>query len=148
MKREQAKKALAFVNIIIKIYYDNSHKFINFFKRIIIYFRLHYKYKISGLSNYKLHNQRADPFKILEKIEKLAYRLKFSSIIIIHSIVLIVQLKFGHSTSNSYEKRGNVDSFSMIKADGNNEKADTKVYEIEILFEKKISRGTPHYLIK
>ena len=30
MKRKQIKKTLTFINIIIKIYYNNFHKFINF----------------------------------------------------------------------------------------------------------------------
>ena len=54
MKRKQTEKTLTFINIIIKIYYDNFHKFINFFKKIITYFRLHYEYKILKLINYIL----------------------------------------------------------------------------------------------
>ena len=67
MKRKQIENFIIFVNVIIKIYYNNIHKFINVFKKNIIYLRLHHKYKILKFNNYKLHNQRVDSFKVLKK---------------------------------------------------------------------------------
>ena len=90
MKRKQIENFIIFINVMIKMYYNNVHKFINVFKRNMIYLRLHYEYKISRFNNHKLHNQRIDLFKILKKIKKLTYRLKFSSIMRIYSIISIV----------------------------------------------------------
>ena len=148
IKREQIEKIIVFANIIIKIYYNELYKFINFFKKSLIYFRLYYEYKISKFNNYKLYNQRVGSFKILKKIGKLVYRLKFLLIMIIYSIVSIVQLEFKYFILNSYKRRDNVNLFFVIKIDGSNEKTNTKVYEIEIFFEKKIFRDTLYYLIK
>ena len=145
IKREQIKKALTFINIIIKTYYNESHKPINIFKKNLTYLRLHYEYKISKFINHKLHNQRVDLFKIFEKVEKLIYRLKLSFVIIIYSIVFIAQLEFKYVISNSYKKRVNIDLSFIIKKNGND--SNMKIYEIEIFFKKKI-RNKSYYLIK
>ena len=54
--------------------------------------RLHYSYSIPSV-NPKLSNQRVGPFKVLEKVENLAYRLKLPSIIRIHPVISIIQLE-------------------------------------------------------
>ena len=93
LKREQVKEFIVFVNIMVKIYYDESYMLISLLKESKTYLRLHHDYKISKLVNYKLYNQRVKSFKILEKMGKLAYRLKLSSLMKIHSMIFIAQLK-------------------------------------------------------
>ena len=56
MKREQAEDFLVFVNVIIKTYYDDTHKAFYVIKNNIIYLRLHHDYKVLDFINYKLHN--------------------------------------------------------------------------------------------
>ena len=41
LEREQIKKSLIFINVIIKVYYDKSHKLLNLVKKSIIYLRLY-----------------------------------------------------------------------------------------------------------
>ena len=55
LKREQIEKSLTFINVIIKAYYDKSHKSLNLAKRNIIYLRLHQNYKILNITNHKLY---------------------------------------------------------------------------------------------
>ena len=62
---------------------------INLLKESKTYLRLYHNYKIFKLVNYKLYNQRVKSFKILEKVSKLAYRLKLLSLIKIHSVIFI-----------------------------------------------------------
>ena len=93
LKREQVEEFIVFINIIIKIYYDESYMLISLLKESKTYLRLYYDYKISELVNYKLYNQRVESFKILEKVSKLAYRLKLLSLMKIHSVIFIAQLK-------------------------------------------------------
>ena len=71
---------IIFINVIIKNHYDGSYLIIKFLKGSQIYFRFHYKYLISGI-NPKLFSQKVDLFKIFEKIENLAYRLKLFNVI-------------------------------------------------------------------
>ena len=69
-----------------KTRYDNKHKVINL--KSLTYLRLHYNYFIFDI-NSKLFNQRVDFFKIFNKIENLAYKLKLFKVIRIYSIILI-----------------------------------------------------------
>ena len=89
LKREATKNSIVFANIIIKTYYDNSYKDLSVSRESSIYLRLHHEYKISRIKNYKLHNQRVDLFKILEKVERLIYRLDLSLLIKIYSVILV-----------------------------------------------------------
>ena len=93
LKREQVEEFIAFVNIMIKIYYDESHMSISLLKESKTYLRLYHNYKIPELVNHKLYNQRVESFKILEKVGKLAYRLKLPSLMKIHPMIFIAQLE-------------------------------------------------------
>ena len=93
MKREQIENVIVFVNILIKAYYNKSHIVIKLTRDNITYLRLYHEYEISDLINRKLHHQKIDSFKILEKIKSLIYRLKLSLIIKIYFVVLMTQLK-------------------------------------------------------
>lgn len=148
MKREQAEDALAFANILAKSYYDSSHKPINIPKGSMMYLRLHHGYKIPGLTNHKLHNQRVGPFKVLEKIGKLAYLLELPPVMRMHPVVSVAQLEPGHTLPDPYDRRSNVDPPPVVEDDGIDSDPESKPYEIETLLEKKISRGKAHYLIK
>ena len=55
-KRKATKDFIVFANIIIKTYYNDSHKNLSVSRGNSIYLHLYYKYKISGVKNYKLHN--------------------------------------------------------------------------------------------
>ena len=90
MKRKQIKDAIAFVNILIKIYYNKSHIALRLTRDNITYLRLYHKYGISSLINRKLYYQRIGFFKILEKIRSLIYYLKLSLIIKIHLIMSMI----------------------------------------------------------
>ena len=142
LKREQVEEFIAFVNIMIKIYYDESHMSISLLKESKTYLRLYHNYKIPELVNYKLHNQRVEPFKILEKVSKLAYRLKLPPLMKIYSVIFIAQLKSGKD-ENPYT-RNQVIAMSEIEKDD----IITNIFEIETLLGKQVSRDKTQYLIK
>ena len=113
--------------------------------KFLIYLRLHQNYTIFDLFNRKLFNQRVDSFKILKTVDNnQIYRLQLSSIMKIHLMIFITQLKSATSDSNSYNKKIN-DFFSMI-----NEYVDTNTfsYEIKRLLNKRVIRNKSYYLIK
>ena len=56
MKREQAKDAIIFANILIKTYYDKFYIALKLTRDNITYLRLHHEYEISDLINRKLHH--------------------------------------------------------------------------------------------
>ena len=119
IKRKKAESIMIFANVINKTRYDRHHKIINdvFKFDFMIYFRLHQNYTISNLTNKKLSNQKIDFFKILKSIDKSkqTYRLKLSSVMKIHSIIFIAQLKSIISESNSYNRHVESNSSSIEK---------------------------------
>ena len=79
--RSEVIDAIAFAQMINKYYYDRKHQFL--FMKIDDYalIKLHHDYNISTteILDKKLSQQYIDSFKIFEKIDNLAYRLKLSN---------------------------------------------------------------------
>ena len=77
--RSEIVDVIVFVQMINKYYYDRKHQFL--FMKIDDYalIRLHHEYNILTIDvlNKKLNQQYVDSFKIFEKIDNFAYRLKF-----------------------------------------------------------------------
>ena len=119
IKRKKVESAMIFANVISKTRYDSHHKVISDVLKsdFMIYFRFHQNYTISDLVNKKFSNQKIDFFKILKSIDKFkqAYRLKLSSVMKIHSIIFIAQLKSITSESNSYNRHVDNNSSSIEK---------------------------------
>ena len=88
MKWNQVEKFIIFVNITVKLQYDNSHIKMNIKVKSRIYLKLHNEYKISEI-NEKLTQQRVNSFTVIEKINRLIYKLKLSFTMHIHSIIFI-----------------------------------------------------------
>ena len=145
IKRENVEAAMTFANAISKSRYDQAHRAMKLTSEFLIYLRLHQDYTIPDLFNRKLSNQRVDLFKILKTVDNnQAYRLQLSSIMKIHSVIFIAQLKPTTSDSNPYDKETS-DLPPMI-----DEYADTNApsYEIERLLNKRVTRNKSYYLIK
>ncbi len=138
LKRDQAEESLAFANVMAKAYFDKSHKPLKLAKGSKAYLRLHHGYEIPGIGNRKLHHQRVGPFKILEKIGKLAYRLELPPVMTIHPVVSVVQLEPGSKDEDPYGRPRNINPPHVVETED----------EIEILLEKRISRGKVQYLVK
>ena len=71
--------ATDFVVAKIKIYYDARHTSILLRSDEKTYLQLNKDYKLFDKLNSKLSQQRCESFKILERVERLAYRLELSS---------------------------------------------------------------------
>ena len=79
-----------------KVRYDSQHAPVDLKVGDKAYFRLHHGYTIPGITNHKLSNQRAGPFKIMEKVGNLAYRLRLPPVMKIWSVVSIAQIEPHH----------------------------------------------------
>ncbi len=136
---------MIFANVIMKIRYDKSHKFIKIKLNDNVYLHLHHEYKISDIENRKLTLQRVRSFKILEMIlNDLVCKLTLSSIMKIHSIISIAQLKSVFEDQNLYNRVQN-DESSFIWKKNNQE---TLKYEIEWLIYHFTFWDQRQYLIK
>jgi hypothetical protein len=92
VKRIEADDAMAFANIAIKSRYDKLHKRLRLKAGSQVFLRLHHGYKIPGV-HHKYGNQRVGPFKIIEKVGKLAYRLELPPNMHIHPVVSVAQIE-------------------------------------------------------
>ena len=88
IKRQEAADAMAFANIAVKSRYDKLHKSLRLHEGSLVYLRLHHGYKIPGV-HHKYSNQRVGPFKVLERVGKLAYRLELPPNMHIHPVVSV-----------------------------------------------------------
>lgn len=79
--------------------------------------RLHLGYKVPGVSNHELHSQRIGPFKVLEKVGKLAHRIDLSPLIQMHPVVSVVQLEPSQSIPDPYERTQHHDPPLILYSD-------------------------------
>jgi hypothetical protein len=77
--RNEAENAIAFANAAMKIRLDSTRKQLNLNVENYVYLKLHKGYTQFDLTNRKFSKQRLGSVKILEKIEKLAYKLDIST---------------------------------------------------------------------
>ena len=142
IKREKIEIVMIFVNVINKTRYNLYYKIFDDLFKIdsMMYLRFHQNYTISKLFNKKFFNQKINFFKILKivKIFKQTFRLKLSSIIKIHFVIFIAQLKFVTFDLNSYNKLLKNNSSSIKK---NNFDSKILYYEIKRLLNKRINRN-------
>ena len=141
--------AIDFVAAKVKVYYDARHTSILLRSDEKTYLQLNKDYKLLDKFNSKLSQQQCESFKILERVERLAYRLELSSTWRIHSVVSIAQLELTFVEADSYERfRSHYFDFIEIEDDTN----QYKFYEIEKLIDKRIKRYNKilvtQYLVK
>lgn len=81
--------------MFMKRHYDSKHKPIFFNIGDYISLRLHRGYNIPGLSerNVKIEQQFAGPFKIIERVGQLAYRLELPPAMKVHPVISIAHLE-------------------------------------------------------
>ena len=135
--RKKIEEFINFAQFMKKIRYDQRHLSLEIKFGAKIYFRLHKRYSQLDMRNRKFDKQKMNPIKILEKVKKLAYKLKISESWKIHSIVFIIHLESAPKKNDSYEKEPKESKF--VKTTKNNE---SDVYEIKkIIVKRKIYAG-------
>ena len=145
IKRKDVKAVMTFTNAINKSRYDQAHRVMKLTSEFLIYLRFHQSYTILDLFNRKLFNQRVGSFKILKTVDNnQIYRFQLFSIMRIHSVIFITQLKLITFDSDSYGREIS-DLLSMINKYIN---IDVSSYEIERLLNKRVIRNKSYYLIK
>ena len=84
--------------------YDFHHRFISFNKEDEIFLKLHHEYALFKISNLKFVNQRADPFKILKKIDNLTYKIDVFAYWRIYLVISITQFESAFKNENFYRR--------------------------------------------
>ena len=137
INRDAADKAIAFLNTILKKYYNKKHILLYLKEGSYAYLKLHYRYKIPRLTNRKLSQQRAGPFKVLEKVGNLVYQLELPPTMRIHPVILVAQLELCPQ-DNPYS-RPRLDNPRPVE----NKDPSYPSFEIERLLDRRIVRGAP-----
>ena len=139
IKRKSIEKTIIFVNVMRKLRYDATYINLKLTIDNYAYLYLYNNYTIPNLINKKLYQQRVNSFKILKKIDTLIYRLKLFSIMKIHSIISIAQLKSTLTSNVDLYRcsRSEYPSLIQLKND-NNSKNSIKFYKIERLLNRRI----------
>src|SRR5437763_1078282 len=98
--------------------YDKHHISLLLNFRNLIMLKLHHEYHISDIKNKKLFIQQVNCFSVKQQISLLAYELKLSANMKIHSIMSIINLKFVSSEKDFYNQLYN-DHSSFVKENCN-----------------------------
>lgn len=144
--RQKAANAINFANARAKIRYDRKHIKLELEVGNRTYLQLHRGYMLPDMANRKLSYQQVGPFRITQKIEKLAYKLKLPPAMKIHSVVSIAQLKLAKSTDPYNKARPNhpgpvkMERTTHVDRDKVEDPQAGKIYEVEQIVRRKVQK--------
>lgn len=103
--RKEAKDAIDFAHLTYKRHYDRAHQQLSFEVNDLALLRLHKGYKIPATKGIitKLTQQFVGPFRVIERIGRLAYRLDITSHWKVHPVFTIAQLE-PYVTGDPFER--------------------------------------------
>ena len=128
-----AKDAIAFASLRMKEYYDAKHQ-PQFFKvDDLVNLRLHRGYNVPAIKSKKLGPQLVGPFKILERIGRLAYKLELPANMRIHDVISVAHLEPATDPAEDPYRRRRLPAPAVV-IEGEEE------YEIEKLLRKRSTR--------
>ena len=140
-----AKDAIAFASLRMKEYYDSHHMPMFFDVGDLVNLRLHKGYKMPAITSKKIGPQLVGPFKVLERIGRLAYRLELPPNMRIHNVISVAHLEPATDPVKDPYKRHRTPAPEIV-VDGEIE------YEIDRLLQKRRvrrGRGTSlQYLVR
>lgn len=150
--RVEVADAIAFANMAYKRHYDRKHQpqYLRVGDWALL--RLHRGYEIPSttLLGPKLSQQYAGPFKVIERIGRLAYRLELPDHWHIHPVFTIAQLEPAPPPNADPFDRPRPDEPDSVFVEGDTE--DFKSFEVERLINKRIitkGRGvSTQYLVR
>ena len=128
-----ATNALDFATMNMKFYYNHRHTPMFLALGDWALLRLHHGYNILSTTNRKLDQQYAGPFEVLERISRLAYRLKIPDHQKIHDVFSIAQLKPALALGSDPYNCPILDEPSPIEL-------GTNAYEVERILDKRVIR--------
>jgi hypothetical protein len=147
--RKQVSDIMAWTQMAMKHIYDRKHRSLDMKPEDYVLLRLHKGYNIPATKTLgkKLSDQYAGPFKILEKIGNLAYRLNLSNHWKIHSVIFVAQLESTSDPSTDSHSRPRSNEPGPVEMEGDIDKV--KSFEIEKLIHKRITaRRGIEYLVR
>ena len=133
--RIEARDAIAFAAIQSKRYYDGKHQPVFFEVNDYVHLRLHRGYAVPGLHHRKTSQQYVGPFKIIERIGRLAYRLQLPVAWKIHPVISVAHLEPATDPNTDPYKRPRPEQPPAVEIDG-----EDGHYEISKVLDKRTRR--------
>ena len=120
----------------VKFHYDRKHEIMFMKQEDVALIKLHKNYNIFSVISKKYDQQFVEFFIIIEKIDRLIYRLNISNNWFIHSIFSVIQLKKCSSSSIDFFKRrkSNHSDFVFV----NDDTINVKFFELSRIINKRI----------
>jgi len=131
--RVDAADALDFAAMNMKYYYDRRHTAMFLAPGDYALLRLHKGYDLPSELNSKLSQQYAGPFKVLEKVGRLAYRLQLPDHWQIHDVFTIAQLEPAPPPGSDPYNRTAYDEPGPVEP-------NTDIYKVSRILDKRIIR--------
>ncbi|KAL3428067.1 hypothetical protein PVAG01_01576 [Phlyctema vagabunda] len=144
--RIEAADAVDFAKMMMKSQYDRRHT--PAFMKVGEYaaIKLHHGYKLPAVKSKKLGQQYTRPFKIIEKIGRLAYRLAIPDNWAIHNVFSIAQLEPCPNPEDDPYERPYAKETGPVQVDGQEEWEVEKIVNVR---EVKKGRGkSRQYLVR
>ena len=145
--RQNASDVIIFDQMNAKFHYDRKHESMFMKQEDVALIKLHKSYNISSAISKKYDQQFVESFSIIEKIDRLTYRLNISSNWSIHSIFSVAQLKrCSSSSADSFKRfRSNHSDFVFV----NDDTANVKFFELSRIINKRmIKKRNVEYLVE
>ena len=147
--RNEIIDAIAFAQINVKFYYDRKHHSIILVVENWALLRFHKSYNIFFIAilKKKINQQYIEFFRVIEKIDRLIYRINVSSKWRIHSIVFITQLKLYSTFSTNFFRKSRFINSNFVFVE--NDTTQIKFYELKRLINKRmIVKRNVEYFVK
>lgn len=146
IKRAEAEDIIAFSTALSKVRYDSLHKAKSFKTGDKVFLRLHHGYTLPDVTNRKLSNQRAGPFKVIRKIGHLAYELELPSTMKIHPVISIAQLEPAPTGADPFNRPPVNDEPPAVEMEFPEQDPDQ--FEVERVADRRKVRQRFQYLVK
>ena len=140
--------SVTLTQLLSKNIYDRNHHFLQMNVENWTLLRLHKDYDISSTNvlKSKLSQQYTESFRIIEKVDNLAYKLDISVNWRVHSVFFIAHLESSPTSKNDSFKRTLSQSKSIYVENDTN---DVQSFEIErIIISRETRRRSIEYLVK
>jgi hypothetical protein len=130
--KKKIEETIIFANAFMTIRYDSIRTSLDLKVEDSVYLKLHKEYSQSSLMNRKFAKQRLKSVRIIEKIDKLVYKLEISETWKIHSVISVIHLESASIEDDLYHRE--IKESESIK---DAQRIIKNIYEIERILAKR-----------
>lgn len=134
--QQEATDALGYSALQTKLRYDSKHVPLIMQPGDQVFVTLHKGYNLPGVDNKKLSNQRAGPFKVLERKGPNAYKLELPPTWKINPVISVTMLEPAPPGEDPYHRARDNDQAPPLEQHDDGTRTD----EVEILLDRRVAK--------